>query len=346
MTHVTIQDIATRGTYSASTATSFTIPSGLAFFALTDFQLFSGTTELSYNATPTTSTQFATSGSAVDGGYMGGNFILGAASSGNNLTYVRNTAATRTDDFTYPSATINIKTINTALDKLFAVSQQLDTRLDRALVLDSSDTGSVGDLGTYSDRASKFLGFDSNGQVLLTALTISGTTTSVSAYMASMLDDADAATAMTTLGLSANAQSFVTAANYGAMRTALGVAIGSDVQAYDADTLKADTADVLTAGFAGTPYNAGTKSSGTYTPNEANGNLQYAVNGGAHTLAPPTNNCSIVIQYTNNASAGTITTSGFTKVTGSSLTTTNGDDFFLFITKHNGFSHLHVQALQ
>lgn len=204
MAHVTVQDVATRGTYSASTATSFTIPSTLAFFALTDFRLFSGTTELSYNATPTTSTQFATSGSAVDGGYMGGNFVLGSASSGNNLTYIRNTPATRTDDFTYPSGTLNIKTLNTALDKLFAVSQQLDSRLDRALVQDDSDTGSVGDLGLYSDRASKFLQFDANGQVAFTALTLSGTTVSVSAYILGLLDDSDAATARTTLGASSS----------------------------------------------------------------------------------------------------------------------------------------------
>lgn len=122
--------------------------------------------------------------------------------------------------------------------------------------------------------------------------------------------------------------------------------IGSTVQGYDADTLKADTADVLTAGFAGTPYSAGTKSSGTYTPDEADGNLQYAVNGGAHTLAPPTNNSTIIIQYTNNSSAGTITTSGFTLVDGDTISTTDGDDFFFFITKNNGFSHLHVKALQ
>lgn len=122
--------------------------------------------------------------------------------------------------------------------------------------------------------------------------------------------------------------------------------IGVTVQAYDADTLKADTADVLTAGFAATPYNAGTKSSGTFTPDEANGNLQYAVNGGAHTLAPPTNNCTLVIQYTNDGSAGAITTSGFTVVTGDGFDTTNGNDFFAYITKCNGFSHLHVTALQ
>lgn len=134
--------------------------------------------------------------------------------------------------------------------------------------------------------------------------------------------------------------------NAGTARTNLGVAIGTDVQAFDADTLKADTADVLTAGFASTPYNAGTQTSGTYTPDEANGNLQYAVNGGAHTLAPPTNNSTIVIQYTNNASAGAITTSGFTLVDGDTISTTDGDDFFFYLTKLNGFSHLTVKALQ
>lgn len=122
--------------------------------------------------------------------------------------------------------------------------------------------------------------------------------------------------------------------------------IGVSIQAYDVDTLKADTADILTAGFGHTDYNAGTKSSGTFTPDEADGNVQYAVNGGAHTLAPPTNSGTILIQYTNNGSAGTITTSGFTLVDGDSLTTTDGDDFFLSIMKANGFSSLTVKALQ
>lgn len=107
-----------------------------------------------------------------------------------------------------------------------------------------------------------------------------------------------------------------------------------------------DITKKLLVGYSATPYNAGTKSSGTFIPDEANGNLQYAVNGGAHTIEPPVNNCSIVIQYTNNASAGSMTTSGFTKVTGSTISTTNGDDFFFFIVKNNSFSHLHVQALQ
>ena len=131
-----------------------------------------------------------------------------------------------------------------------------------------------------------------------------------------------------------------------AARTALGLAIGSDVQAFDADTLKADTADVLTAGFATTDDNDGTQSSGTYTPDEAGGNFKLATNGGAHTLAPMTNSGQVVVLYTNNASAGAITTSGFTQVTGDAFTTTNGDDFLCVLTKVSTFSHLHVVAMQ
>lgn len=125
-----------------------------------------------------------------------------------------------------------------------------------------------------------------------------------------------------------------------------GAVIGTDVAAYNADTLFADVADNLTAGFSTTVYDAGTKTSGTFTPDQDNGNIQKAVNNGAHTLAPTTDDCAVIIQYTNAASAGTITTSGFTLVDGDTISTTNGDDFFFYLTKANGFSLLTVKALQ
>ena len=133
-------------------------------------------------------------------------------------------------------------------------------------------------------------------------------------------------------------------------RTNLGVAIGSDVEAFNADILKADEADELTAGFSAAAHSAGTKSSGTYTPDVDDGNFQFATNGGAHTLAVPAKNCTMVILYKNNASAGTITTSGYTKVDGDTISTTNGDEFFFYITRINDgsttFSMLTVKALQ
>jgi len=113
-----------------------------------------------------------------------------------------------------------------------------------------------------------------------------------------------------------------------------------------ADVVKRNVSATITVGYAQTVYDAGTKSSGTYTPDEANGGMQKFVNGGAHTLAPPSNSTSLHLQQTNNASAGVITTSGFTIVTGDALTVVDGDDFFLTVTKNGTFSHLHVTALQ
>ena len=161
-----------------------------------------------------------------------------------------------------------------------------------------------------------------------------------------LIDDATASDQLTTLGVSAFAKTILDDADEATFKATVNLEIGTDVQAYDADTLKADVSDNLVVGFTATDYSAGTKTTGTFTPDPALGNFQYAVNGGAHTLAPPANSCTMIIQYTNNGSAGTITTSGFTKVSGTAPTTTNGDDFLAFITKANGFSHLAWQALQ
>jgi hypothetical protein len=116
--------------------------------------------------------------------------------------------------------------------------------------------------------------------------------------------------------------------------------------AADADSLLADTSDVLEVGFAGTDFDLGTNASGTETLDYTNSNFQKGVNNGAHTLAPQTTTSTIVVQYTNDSSAGTLTTSGYTKVTGDDLTTTNGDDFMMYSTVTNSFKHLHVVALQ
>ena len=135
-----------------------------------------------------------------------------------------------------------------------------------------------------------------------------------------------------------------------AARTALGLgtaatSASTDFEAADSDILKADTADVLTAGFASTVHDLSTISSGTTTLDEANGNLQKCVNGGAFTLAPPSNSCTIVLQVTNNASAGAVTTSGFTKTDGDAISTGDGDDFFFYVTVVGSFSHLTVKKL-
>lgn len=105
------------------------------------------------------------------------------------------------------------ESVETALDRTVRLLQQQATQLTRTLRLSDSLDGSdtLDALPAAADRASGLLGFDADGQPL-----ISGGTSG----------DIAISSAMTPV---------VQASTLAAARTALGVAIGSNVQAYDAD---------------------------------------------------------------------------------------------------------------
>jgi len=124
---------------------------------------------------------------------------------------------------------------------------------------------------------------------------------------------------------------------------------GSAVSAATAGTdyiSPAVTSD-LVAGYTETSTSGGTISSGTYTPTPSSSvnNQQYITNGGAFTLGVPASDCTVALLITNNGSAGAITTSGYTKVSGS-FDTTNTHAFMCFITVVNAKSLLVIQAMQ
>ena len=120
------------------------------------------------------------------------------------------------------------------------------------------------------------------------------------------------------------------------------------IAALFAEMLKPDETATISKGYTLTPYSAGTKSSGTFTPAPADGNYQYATNGGAHTLAAPSSDCAIDLYYLNNASAGAITMSGFTvgANTGDTYTTTDTYKFILSIRRIDSVSAYVWKALQ
>lgn len=98
----------------------------------------------------------------------------------------------------------------------------------------------------------------------------------------------------------------------------------------------------ITKGYAVTPYSIGTVSSGTTTPDPANGNYQYLTNGGAFTLAAPASDCAIDILVINGASSGAITFSGFktagSGVGGNTYATTNSTWWVFSIRRINSIS--------
>lgn len=411
---MTIETTANRISYTGSGTTGpFSFP--YYFLADGDLTVIKTTIADGTEETLTITTDYTVSGAGEAAG--GSVTLVATLSSAYKLTIIRDPGILQPADYPandrFPSATHE-----EALDRATMIMQRLNDLIARSFRLSDGDVSGIS-MVLSNLVAGQLIAVNSAGTGIESTAAADVDLATVSAFMQTLLDDADAATARATLGAaalaantftgiqrwakgadvaSANALTLGTDGNYfditGATAIAsigtLGVgtivklhfddaltlthhatdlilpggvnittAAGDEAEFveyatgdwrctnyYDADTLKADVADVLTAGYAATPYSAGTKSSGTYTPDEANGNMQYAVNGGAHTLAPPTNNCTLVIQYTNNASAGVITTSGFTKVSGTAPGTTDGDDFLAYVTKINGFSHLTWVALQ
>lgn len=135
--------------------------------------------------------------------------------------------------------------------------------------------------------------------------------------------------------------------------TALAVGQGAFGQANTARTLantaiQNNTTTLITTGYSVNSFFAGTFSSGTWTPNAANGNYQYLTANGAFTVAAPSTNTAIDVLFTNGIAANTITFSGYTGGTsnGDPLTTTSGHRFMVSLRRINNISMFMIKALQ
>ena len=210
----------------------------------------------------------------------------------------------------------------------FSASDVLSVQFDRA--------GNKGTDGAGAGDVTAASNFGTDNRVLRS----DGTSKGAQASLVS-IDDSGNVSGVVTLG--ATTVELGHASDTTIARSAAGIVTVEGKQVL----LNSQTA-TISAGFAVTPNNIGTVSSGTTTPDPANGNYQYYTNNGAHTLAAPASDCAIDIFVTNGASAGSITFSGFTvgSATGSALTTTNTHKFKISITRVNSVATYAIYALQ
>ena len=97
----------------------------------------------------------------------------------------------------------------------------------------------------------------------------------------------------------------------------------------------------LTAGYSATSYSLGTVAGGITTLSAANGNIQHMTNNGTFTLAPQSAPSTIALEIVNGTTAGAITTSGYTKVVGS-FVSTSGSKFQCVSCVTNSSSALYI----
>lgn len=124
-----------------------------------------------------------------------------------------------------------------AFDHFVMLAQQLDDALDRCIKLKETEAGTAAatEVGTNDStaRANKVLGYDAAGTTLTLLSNVPTSGVSASAFMQTVLDDADAATARTTLGFSGSGGT-VAAAN-----------LNADVITGQTALTSPDTADVF-----------------------------------------------------------------------------------------------------
>ena len=169
---ITISDTTPRVQYTAAnTQTAFAVP--FEFFTNADLKVYAGSSLLTYAATPANAAQYSVSGAGVSGG---GSITIGAASTNGVIyTIYRDMAVARSTDFP-TSGAFQIGSLNTELDKVVAMIQQVERDLSFSPQA-AATTANTFNL-TFPDLvADKILSVNSAG----TALEFLNTTTNVSA---------------------------------------------------------------------------------------------------------------------------------------------------------------------
>lgn len=163
MATISIADNDARKQYTqAVTANSTQLTIDFPFFSLDDINVIvTNTSGVDTTLSRGTGTgTFAVTGTSVDDGFSGGDITLGDTyPSGTKFTIFRDIPVERTTDFP-TSGPFNVSALNTELDKIFAIEQELETKVGRTMKLADSDTAASLTLPNLDTRKGTTLAFN------------------------------------------------------------------------------------------------------------------------------------------------------------------------------------------
>ena len=273
--------------------------------------VFKNTTKL------TLTTDYTLSGAGSD---SGGTVTLVAGATADDLITVRlDIPIERLVDF--PQAgNFKSSSLNDELDRLFLLQKQLVSLMDRKIGF--SDTAVVSNFVLPDPDAGKFW------RVSADKRTFDQVDIASQGSLAVPIEISKGGTGSTTVSGAKTNLGFLDSDD-----------IGVSVQAYDPDTLKADTSDELTAGYTVTAHTL-TISSGTITPDFTTRNILKATLTENIMLANPSNTNvagSWIIYLTEDATGGRAVTFGSDyKIASGEITTTADTVNILYVTSDGG----------
>lgn len=154
---ILINDTSPRTQYTATASqTVFTIP--FEFFSNADLVVYQNTT------LKTLTTHYTATGAGVTGG--GTLTLVTGATAGDVITIIRDIPVKRVTDFP-TSGPFNVEALNSDLDRLTAMVREREDQVSRVISLAQTDTAVNLYLPTAAERASKVMGFDSTGNVII-----------------------------------------------------------------------------------------------------------------------------------------------------------------------------------
>ena len=184
-----VSDTTPRIAYTASPGqTVFTVP--FAFLDETHLQVYVD------DVLQALSTDYVTSGEEDPGG---GDVTFNVALAGGESVVIQRTVDVELTTHIPITGPLDVPAINLQFSLFVMMLQQAIADWPRSIRQPASDETDFDELPVAAPRASKYLGFDANGQVAVFASVDSAV--AASAFMLTLLDDTDAATARATLGI-------------------------------------------------------------------------------------------------------------------------------------------------